>query len=133
MAAKAEPNVVPLCDVLLVLLIIFMVITPSVQRGMDAKLPETTADSASAPDVIVLTLHRDGKVDINRTFYERDLLESQLMNIYGPRQHKTMLIRADARVPFSQVVEMMDVARGAGVEEIGIVLEYFEEEEEGGR
>jgi len=133
MAAKAEPNVVPLCDVLLVLLIIFMVITPSVQRGMDAKLPETTADSASAPDVIVLTLHRDGKVDINRTFYERDLLESQLMNIYGPRQHKTMLIRADARVPFNQVVEMMDVARGAGVEEIGIVLEYFEEEEEGGR
>lgn len=133
MAAKAEPNVVPLCDVLLVLLIIFMVITPTVQRGMDAKLPETTADSASAPDVIVLTLHRDGKVDINRTFYERDLLESQLMNIYGPRQHKTMLIRADARVPFNQVVEMMDLARGAGVEEIGIVLEFFEEEEEGGR
>ncbi len=133
MPAKAEPNVVPLCDVLLVLLIIFMVITPSVQRGMDAKLPETTADSASAPDVIVLTLHKDGKVDINRTFYERDLLESQLMSIYGPRQHKTMLIRADARVPFNQVVEMMDVARGAGVEEIGIVLEYFEEEEEGGR
>lgn len=132
MAAKAEPNVVPLCDVLLVLLIIFMVITPSVQRGMDAKLPETTADSASAPDVIVLTLHRDGKVDINRNFIERDLLESQLMNIYGPRQHKSMLIRADARVPFNQVVEMMDVARGAGVEEIGIVLEYFEEEE-GGR
>lgn len=133
MAAKAEPNVVPLCDVLLVLLIIFMVITPSVQRGMDAKLPETTADTASAPDVIVLTLHRDGKVDINRAFYERDVLESQLMNIYGPRQHKTMLIRADARVPFSQVIEMMDLARGAGVEEIGIVLEIFEEEEEGGR
>jgi len=131
MAAKAEPNVVPLCDVLLVLLIIFMVITPSVQRGMDAKLPETTPGD-SPLDVIVLTLHKDGKVDINKNFYERDLLESQLMNIYGPRQHKTMLIRADARVPFNQVVEMMDVARGAGVEEIGIVLEYFEEEE-GGR
>jgi biopolymer transport protein TolR len=133
MAAKAEPNVVPLCDVLLVLLIIFMVITPSVQRGMDAKLPETTADSSSAPDVIVLTLHNDGKIDINRNYYERDLLESELMRIYGPRQHKTMLIRADARVPFNQVVEMMDVARGAGVEEVGIVLEIFEEEEEGGR
>lgn len=133
MAAKAEPNVVPLCDVLLVLLIIFMVITPSVQRGMDAKLPETTADSTSAPDVIVLTLHNDGKIDINRNYYERDLLQSELMRIYGPRQHKTMLIRADARVPFNQVVEMMDVARGAGVEEVGIVLEIFEEEEEGGR
>jgi biopolymer transport protein TolR len=129
MAAKAEPNVVPLCDVLLVLLIIFMVITPSVQRGMDAKLPETLGGSDQSIDVIVMTLHKDGKIDINKSFYERDILESQLMTIYGPRQHKTILIRADARVPFTNVVELMDIARGAGVEEVGIVLEYFEEEE----
>jgi len=128
MAAKAEPNVVPLCDVLLVLLIIFMVITPSVQRGMDAKLPETLGGSDQSIDVIVMTLHKDGKIDINKSFYERDILESQLMTIYGPRQHKTILIRADARVPFTNVVELMDIARGAGVEEVGIVLEYFEEE-----
>jgi len=131
MAAKAEPNVVPLCDVLLVLLIIFMVITPSVQRGMDAKLPETLGGSDQSIDVIVMTLHNDGKIDINKSFYERDILESELMRIYGPRQHKTMLIRADARVPFTNVVELMDIARGAGVEEIGIVLEYFEEEGDG--
>jgi len=128
MAAKAEPNVVPLCDVLLVLLIIFMVITPSVQRGMDAKLPETLGGSDQSIDVIVMTLHNDGKIDINKSFYDRDILESQLMTIYGPRQHKTILIRADARVPFTNVVELMDIARGAGVEEVGIVLEYFEEE-----
>ena len=128
MAAKAEPNVVPLCDVLLVLLIIFMVITPSVQRGMDAKLPETLGGSDQSIDVIVMTLHNDGKIDINKSFYEREILESQLMTIYGPRQHKTILIRADARVPFTNVVELMDIARGAGVEEVGIVLEYFEEE-----
>ena len=131
MAAKAEPNVVPLCDVLLVLLIIFMVITPSVQRGMDAKLPETLGGSDQSIDVIVMTLHNDGKIDINKSFYERDILDSELMRIYGPRQHKTMLIRADARVPFTNVVELMDIARGAGVEEIGIVLEYFEEEGDG--
>jgi biopolymer transport protein TolR len=128
MAAKAEPNVVPLCDVLLVLLIIFMVITPSVQRGMDAKLPETLGGSDQSIDVIVMTLHNNGQIDINKQFYERDILESQLMTIYGPRQHKTILIRADARVPFTNVVEIMDIARGAGVEEVGIVLEYFEEE-----
>lgn len=128
MAAKAEPNVVPLCDVLLVLLIIFMVITPSVQRGMDAKLPETLGGSDQSIDVIVMTLHNDGKIDINKSFYEREILESELMRIYGPRQHKTILIRADARVPFTNVVELMDIARGAGVEEVGIVLEYFEEE-----
>lgn len=129
MAAKAEPNVVPLCDVLLVLLIIFMVISPQIQRGMDAKLPETMGGSDQSIDVIVMTLHKDGKIDINKSFYERDILESRLMTIYGPRQHKTILIRADARVPFSNVVELMDIARGAGVEEVGIVLEYFEEEE----
>ncbi len=128
MAAKAEPNVVPLCDVLLVLLIIFMVITPSVQRGMDAKLPETLGGSDQSIDVIVMTLHNNGQIDINKSFYEREILESELMRIYGPRQHKTMLIRADARVPFTNVVELMDIARGAGVEEVGIVLEYFEEE-----
>jgi biopolymer transport protein ExbD len=128
MAAKAEPNVVPLCDVLLVLLIIFMVITPSVQRGMDAKLPETLGGSDQSIDVIVMTLHNNGQIDINKSFYEREILESQLMTIYGPRQHKTILIRADARVPFTNVVELMDIARGAGVEEVGIVLEYFEEE-----
>ena len=131
MAAKAEPNVVPLCDVLLVLLIIFMVITPSVQRGMDAKLPETLGGSDQSIDVIVMTLHNDGKIDINKSFYERDILDSELMRIYGPRQHKTILIRADARVPFTNVVGLMDIARGAGVEEIGIVLEYFEEEGDG--
>ncbi len=128
MAAKAEPNVVPLCDVLLVLLIIFMVITPSVQRGMDAKLPETLGGSDQSIDVIVMTLHNNGQIDINKSFYEREILESELMRIYGPRQHKTILIRADARVPFTNVVELMDIARGAGVEEVGIVLEYFEEE-----
>jgi len=130
MAAKAEPNVVPLCDVLLVLLIIFMVITPSVQRGMDAKLPETLGGSDQSIDVIVMTLHNNGQIDINKSFYEREILESELMRIYGPRQHKTILIRADARVPFTNVVELMDIARGAGVEEVGIVLEYFEEEGE---
>jgi biopolymer transport protein TolR len=132
MATKAEPNVVPLCDVLLVLLIIFMVITPTVTRGMDTKLPETLGSTDQSIDAIVMTLHFDGKIDVNKNYYERDLLHSQLVNIYGPRQHKSILIRADARVPFTNVVELMDIARGAGVEEIGIVLEYFEEVEEGG-
>jgi biopolymer transport protein TolR len=108
-----------------------MVISPSIQKGMDAKLPETVGGTTTAVDAIVMTMHNDGRIDINKTFYERDLLHSQLMTIYGPRQHKSILVRADARVPFHSVVELMDIARGAGVEEVGIVLEYFEEEEGG--
>jgi biopolymer transport protein TolR len=130
MAAKAEPNVVPLCDVLLVLLIIFMVITPMVQKGIDIKLPETTADVSSAPsNVIVMTLHRGEKVDINQQEYDLSLVQDQLKIIYSTRQDKTIFIRADAKLPYRSVIELIDIARGAGVEILGIIPEYFTEEE----
>ena len=130
MAAKAEPNVVPLCDVLLVLLIIFMVITPIVQKGIDIKLPETTADVSSAPsNVIVMTLHRGEKVDINQQEYDLSLVQDQLKIIYSTRQDKTIFIRADATLPYRSVIELIDIAKGAGVEILGIIPEYFTEEE----
>ena len=134
MKLAAEPNVVPLCDVLLVLLIIFMVITPMVQKGLDVKLPETTAGGSSATPagVIVMTLHNNMKVDINQRYMEFDLVQNELRAIYAPRQDKTIFIRADARVPYSRVIELMDMARGAGVEVLGIIPEYFTEEEETG-
>jgi len=130
MATKAEPNVVPLCDVLLVLLIIFMVITPIVQKGMDVKLPETQADtSAGTPaGLIVLTLHRDLTVDINQEKIELRQLQDRLQSIYAARQDKTIFIRADAKLPYSRIVELIDIAKGAGVEVLGIIPEYFEEE-----
>ena len=131
MRLSAEPNVVPLCDVLLVLLIIFMVITPMVQKGVDVKLPDTTTEQSSAPvGVIVMTLHNNMKVDINQKYMEFDLVQNELRAIYAPRQDKTIFIRADARIPYSRVIELMDVARGAGVEVLGIIPEYFTEEEE---
>ena len=130
MAARAEPNVVPLCDVLLVLLIIFMVITPMVQKGIDIKLPETTADVSSAPsNVIVMTLHRGEKVDINQQEYDLSLVQDQLKIIYSTRQDKTIFIRADATLPYRSVIELIDIAKGAGVEILGIIPEYFTEEE----
>jgi len=129
MARKAEPNVVPLCDILLVLIIIFMVITPTVQRGMDVRLPETTSDTSATPaGVVVMTLHKDGKVDINQTYYDRELLQSVLVGIYAPRQDKTIFIRAEAGILLSKVIEIIDIARGAGVEVLGIIPEYFEED-----
>jgi biopolymer transport protein ExbD len=132
MAARAEPNVVPLCDVLLVLLIIFMVITPLVQKGVDVKLPETTTEQSSAPaGVIVMTLHKDMKVDINQRYMDFNLVQNELKTIYAPRQDKTIFIRADAKVPYSRVIELIDIARGAGVEVLGIIPEYFTEEEPG--
>ncbi len=130
MARKAEPNVVPLCDVLLVLLIIFMVITPMVQKGIDVKLPETTADTAATPSgLIVLTLKKDMSVLINQEAIDMNMLQDRLRSIYSTRQDKTIFIRADAKLPYSRVIEMIDIAKGAGVEVLGIIPEYFTEEE----
>lgn len=131
MSQNAEPNVVPLCDILLVLIIIFMVITPSLQKGIDVKLPDTTEQGGLTSSVIVLTVHRNLKVDINHKFHEWELLPNELEQIYAPRQEKVIFIRAEAKVPFVRVLEVMDMAKGAGVEILGIIPEYFEENEEG--
>ncbi|MEN6312002.1 MAG: biopolymer transporter ExbD [Acidobacteriota bacterium] len=128
--AKAEPNVVPLCDVLLVLLIIFMVITPLVQKGIDVNLPETQADSSGggqASGLIVLTLKNADRVEINGIGYElRGLLE-ELRRLYSTRQDKTIFIRALAKLPFSKVMEIVDIAKGAGIDKLALIPEYIEE------
>ena len=129
--ASAEPNVVPLCDVLLVLLIIFMVITPSVQKGIDVKLPETSQEQGATPQgLIVATLLKTGQVDINRMVFEFDQVADYLKQQYDVRQDKTIFIRADAKLPFQKVMELIDIATGAGVEVTGIIPEYFTEEED---
>ncbi len=126
--SEAEPNVVPLCDILLVLIIIFMVITPMVQKGIDVKLPETTQDTSATPQgLIVLTLNKDLSVNINQEQVELNMLEGRLRAIYEVRQDKTIFIRADAKLSYGHVVDVIDLAKSAGIETTGIIPEYFTE------
>jgi biopolymer transport protein TolR len=126
---KSEPNVVPLCDILLVLLIIFMVITPVMQKGIDVKLPETQAPGGDGGPQdnrgIVLTLERDQTVKINQDPVDLSLLENTLRDLYQTRTDKTIFIRADEGLYYKDVLRIIDIAKGAGIEVLGVIPERY--------
>ena len=121
----SEINVTPLVDVMLVLLIIFMVTAPMMTQGVDVKLPESSAPAIRSDDErLVVTITQDRKIYINDNLVESGDLESKLAAITQNRlDRKGVFLRADEKIPYGYVMEVMGLIKEAGIDQIGMVTE----------
>ncbi len=124
---KSDINITPYIDILLVLLIIFMVITPVRQMDLDVKVPQTQDDPSKPqtpdPSVIVVSVGESAQIAINQELTEISQLGPKLQEIYSARANKNMFISASPKLPYGDVVKVIDIAKGAGVGDIGLLTE----------
>ncbi len=122
-SSLAEINVVPLVDVVLVLLLIFMLTAPMMDRGFDVNLPEASGGPTGTEEPLILTMTRDRLIYLNDQEVAADGLEAAVAGLMRAGSGRSLLIRADSELVYGYVVEMMDRVRRAGVDRIGIVAE----------
>ena len=118
-----EPNVVPMIDIMLVLLIIFMIMQPMMRKAVDLQLPDPTPSVVTAnqaSDQIVLEVLEDGTFALNKEPLTKDNLSARLTEVYENRPDKIIFLKGEDKVMYQDVISAMDIARGAGVKVIGI-------------
>ncbi len=123
----STPNVIPMADIMLVLLIIFMVVTPMLQKNMPVDMAKTDTardmQDADKDDAIVVAITRDGAIYLGHTETRKDDLSGQIKDRISNRLDKTVYVKSDARAKYGDVVAVVDEIRSAGVDQLGLLTE----------
>jgi len=120
-------NVTPLVDVMLVLLIIFMVTAPMMQSGIGVNLPQAETKSTPADEGLILTISSDRYIHIQDQVINQFLLEQKLKEYFYGQEKKVVFLRADSEIPYGFIIEIIDIVKKAGVDEVGLVTRFPEE------
>jgi len=128
--SMASPNIVPLIDILLVLIIIFMVITPLTPKGMDTLVPQPSPNQQQNQELenktVVVQIHKGDKLKINNEDATWDSLGPRIEQIFKDRAEKVAFVKGDNDVLFMSVARAIDIMRGAGIDKVGLITAKLE-------
>ena len=127
----SDINVTPMADVMLVLLIIFMVVTPMLQKGQSVELAKTRnpvdMKEADRDDSVIIAITRDGKFYLGQDKMSIEELSAKVNDMLAAKLDKTVFVRSDARAKYADVVSVIDNIRNAGVDKVGLLTERLDE------